>query len=311
MGVLAQQISAAVRTATNPDAAAVEISAAHRAARADIDAAEAERDQAISQAREAARTAQQAQERTELAEVAAEEALAELERAEHARDEAIGERDELAVSEAQLREERDTAHAHAQSVQAEWDRTSQRLEATTGELTAARGQIETLRDQLATVRQEAADLAVARTELTAQLTEQRHAVETQRRRAETAEHDATRSACRRLSTSRAAEPVDFYGSSSKHSPTWWPPALPCTGTTALPPSVATGAEVVASRAYAWASSTRALEARPGCLSTTVRVSWAMATRRASRASMAAGTSRTLTIVGGWPDSAEISTGVMS
>ncbi len=78
MGVLAGQISAAVRTATNPDAAAVEISAAHRAARADIDAAEAERDQAIGVAREAARAAQESQERTDLAEVAAEEALAEL-----------------------------------------------------------------------------------------------------------------------------------------------------------------------------------------------------------------------------------------
>jgi chromosome segregation ATPase len=194
MGALAGQISAAVRTATNPDAAAVEISAAHRAARADIDAAETERDQAISQASEAARAAQQSQERTELAEVAAEEALAELERAEHARDEAIGERDALAVIKAQLREERDTAHAHAQSVQTEWDRTSQRLAATTGELTAARAQIETLRDQLATVRQEAADLADARRELTAQLAEERHAVETQRRRAEAAEHDATRAA---------------------------------------------------------------------------------------------------------------------
>jgi hypothetical protein len=82
MGALAQQISDAVRTATNPDAAAVEISAAHRAARADIDAAEAERDQAMGVARDAARAAQEAQERTELAEVAAEEALAELERAE-------------------------------------------------------------------------------------------------------------------------------------------------------------------------------------------------------------------------------------
>ncbi|HEY3895088.1 MAG TPA: hypothetical protein VGL88_06940 [Pseudonocardiaceae bacterium] len=194
MGALAGQISVAVRTATNPDAAAVEISAAHRAARADIDAAEAERDQAIGVARDAARAAQESQERTELAEVAAEEALVELERAEHARDEAIGERDELAVLDAQLREERDTAHAHAQSVQAEWDRTSQRLAATTGELTAARGQIEALREQLATVRQEAADLAVARTELTAQLADERQAVETQRRRAEAAEHDATRAA---------------------------------------------------------------------------------------------------------------------
>jgi chromosome segregation ATPase len=194
MGVLAGQISVAVRTATSPDAAVVEVSAAHRAARADIDAAEAERDQAMGVAREAARAAQESQERTGVAEVAAEEALAELERAEHARDEAIGARDALAVIEARLREERDTAHAHAQSVQAEWDRTGQRLAATTGELTAARGQIETLREQLATVRQEAADLAVARTELTAQLAEERHAVETQRRRAEAAEHDATRAA---------------------------------------------------------------------------------------------------------------------
>jgi predicted nucleic acid-binding Zn-ribbon protein len=194
MGVLAGQISAAVRTATSPDAAVVEVSAAHRAARADIDAAEAERDQAALGAREAARAAQESQERTELAEAAAEEALAELERAEAARDEAIGARDDLAATEAQLREERDTAHAHAQSVQAEWDRTSQRLAATAGELTAARAQIETLRDQLAAVRQEAADLAVARTELTAQLADERHAVETQRRRAEAAEHDATRAA---------------------------------------------------------------------------------------------------------------------
>ena len=194
MGVLAGQISAAVRTATNPDAVAVEISAVHRAARADIDAAEAERDQAISQAREAARVAAEALERASVAEAAAEEALAELDSAEHARDEAIGARDDLVAAEAVVREERDTAHAHAQSVQAEWDRTSQRLAVTTAELTDARAQIEELRGQLATSCQQAADLTAARTELAQQLAGERQAVQAQRQRAETAEHHVTRSA---------------------------------------------------------------------------------------------------------------------
>jgi hypothetical protein len=124
MAVLAGQITAAVGTATNPDAAAVEVSAAHRAARADIDAAEAARDQAIGAAREAARVAAEALERAGVAKVAAEEALAELERAQHARDDAIGARDDLVAAEAVVREERDTAHAQAQSAEAEWDRTS-------------------------------------------------------------------------------------------------------------------------------------------------------------------------------------------
>jgi hypothetical protein len=60
---VAEQITAAVRTAADPDAAAAEVSAAHRAARAEIDTAETERDQALLAAREAARTAQGAEER--------------------------------------------------------------------------------------------------------------------------------------------------------------------------------------------------------------------------------------------------------
>lgn len=50
MAALAEQITRAVRTATDSDAAAAEVSAAHRQARAEIDGAESERDQAILQA---------------------------------------------------------------------------------------------------------------------------------------------------------------------------------------------------------------------------------------------------------------------
>ena len=73
MSVLAEQISQAVRTATDADAVAAEVSAAHRASRTEVDRAEQERDQAIGQTRVARRAAEAAEERATLAELAAEE----------------------------------------------------------------------------------------------------------------------------------------------------------------------------------------------------------------------------------------------
>jgi chromosome segregation ATPase len=166
MGVLAEQISQAVRTAGDADAVAVEVSAAHRAARAEVDRAEAERDQAIEQAREARRAAEVSDERASLAEAAAEEALTDLETAQRARAQAIGERDELAAAAAVLRDE----------------------------VEAARAQVDQLREQLTTLQQQAAQLTSERTELTRQLDAERAAVEQQRQRAESAERHAIRAA---------------------------------------------------------------------------------------------------------------------
>ena len=196
MATLAEQITHAVRTAANSDAAAAEVSAAHRQARVEIDAAESERDQAILRAREAARVAQDSDERASAAEVAAEEALADLETAQLARDQALAERDELAASVAQVREELDTARVRVETVQAEGDRTRERLETTAATLTEAQGQNDQLREQLATARQEAADLATARTELAEQLTAERETVEQQRQRADVAEQQANHAAGR-------------------------------------------------------------------------------------------------------------------
>lgn len=174
MGVLAEQISHAVLTAADADVVAVEVSAAHRAARGEVDRAETERDQAIGQAREARRSAEAAEERAGLAEAVAEEALADVETAYLARDQAISERDELATAAAILREE----------------------------LQASREQADQLREQAAALQHQA-------TELTRQLDAQRTLSQQQHQRAESAERHAIRATAQAeqlstdLSTARA------------------------------------------------------------------------------------------------------------
>ncbi len=153
IGVLAEQISQAVRTAVDADAVAAEVSAAHRSARVEVDRAEAERDQAIGQARRAQRAAEDSEERATMAELAAEEALAELETAHLARDQAISERDELAAAAAVVR----------------------------AELEATRTQVDQLREQVATLQQDTAELTRARTELTGHLAQQRQQTESAER----------------------------------------------------------------------------------------------------------------------------------
>ncbi|MGH3693911.1 MAG: hypothetical protein ACRDRX_07975 [Pseudonocardiaceae bacterium] len=194
MATLAEQITHAVNTAADSDAAAAEVLAAHRQVRAEVDIAESERDQAILRAREATRAAQDSDERASAAEVAAEEALADLETAQLARDQALAQRDELVASVAQLHEELDTVRVRVGTVQAESDRTREQLKTTATTLTAAQGQNDQLREQLASARQEVADLAAARTELGCQLTAQRETVEKQRQRADAAEQQANRAA---------------------------------------------------------------------------------------------------------------------
>ncbi|MGH3711251.1 MAG: hypothetical protein ACRDRQ_24795 [Pseudonocardiaceae bacterium] len=162
MAVLAGQITAAARTAADRDDAAAEVAAAHRAARAEIDAAEAERDQALLAARQATRTSEGSQQRATVAEIDAAEALTELEAAEHARDQALGERDELAAALAQSREERDSALARVQTLQAEASRAREHLAeaaATQAELidqlTAERQRVEQLRQRAQDTEQQA------------------------------------------------------------------------------------------------------------------------------------------------------------
>ena len=166
MGVLAEQISQAVRTAADADAVAAEVSAAHRGARAEVDRAEDERDQAIGQARAALRAAEAAEERATMAELAAEEALAESETAHLARDQAIGERDKHSVAAAVVRDE----------------------------LADARAQADELREQVATLQQDISELTRARTELARQLATEQEVTRQQRQRAESAERHAIRTA---------------------------------------------------------------------------------------------------------------------
>jgi chromosome segregation ATPase len=181
LGVLAEQISHAVRTAADTDAVAAEVSAAHRAARAEIDRAEAERDQALGQAREARRNAEAADERATVAETAAEEALTEVETAQLARDQAIGERDELTAVAAVLRTELQTSRAQADQ----------------------------LRKQVTDLQREASELTSAQNKLNRQLQAERVASEQRRQRAESAEREAIRAAAQaeqlsiELSTARA------------------------------------------------------------------------------------------------------------
>ncbi|MGH3899352.1 MAG: hypothetical protein ACRDTA_14145 [Pseudonocardiaceae bacterium] len=162
MAVLAEQITAAARTAADRDDAAAEVAAAHRAARADIDAVEAERDQALLQTRQATRDAEESQQRATVAEIAAEEALTELEAAEHVRDQALGERDELAAALAHTRQERESALTRIQTLQAEasW------------------------------AREHLAEAAAIQAELIEQLTAERDRAEEQRQRAQDAEQQA-------------------------------------------------------------------------------------------------------------------------
>ncbi|MGH3589503.1 MAG: hypothetical protein ACRDRF_00495 [Pseudonocardiaceae bacterium] len=166
MAVLAEQITAAARTAADRDDAAAEVAAAHRTARVDIDAAEAERDQALLQARQATRDAEQSQQRATVAEIAAEEALTELEAAEHVRDQVLGERDELAGALAHTREERDAALARVQTLQAE----------------------------TSLAREHLAEAAATQAELIDQLTAEREQTEQQRQRAQAAQQQATQAA---------------------------------------------------------------------------------------------------------------------
>jgi chromosome segregation ATPase len=137
MTVLAGQISQAVHTAADADAVAAEVSAAHRAARSDVDRAEGERDQAIEQAREARRSAEVAGERAAMAEAAAEEALAEAEATRLAWTQAIGERDELATAAAALREELQTSRTQADQLRKQVDA----LQHDAAELTTARAEL--------------------------------------------------------------------------------------------------------------------------------------------------------------------------
>jgi len=61
MGALAARIELAAATASDPDAAAAEVTAAHREARTQVDAAESERDTALAARLDAERRAEQAQ----------------------------------------------------------------------------------------------------------------------------------------------------------------------------------------------------------------------------------------------------------
>lgn len=178
----AARLEAQLATATDPDAAAAEISAAHRDARTRIDAAEAARDDAATRARAAETAATTAARAQADAEAAAETALAEA-------DDAAAERDEA-------RRQRDQAHADREQLQQQLDQTRTRLaeaEHTRDDTEAARAR---LADDLEQVRTELERLRVAHEQVTgerdqtsSELAAAREEAEGHQRRAETAEHD--------------------------------------------------------------------------------------------------------------------------
>jgi hypothetical protein len=157
MTVLAAQIREAVATASDPDAAAAEVTSAHREARALVDVAETARDEALTAARAAARAAERAATEQAAAEQIAEQSLAETEAAEHARDEAVD-----------------------------------RAESAAEQLIAVTADRDDLGRQLAAVRQEVTDLRHDRDQVAEQLEQQQVAVAEQRQRAEIAEKAASR-----------------------------------------------------------------------------------------------------------------------
>jgi chromosome segregation ATPase len=191
MGALAARIEAAAATASDPDAAAAEVTAAHREARTQVDAAESERDTALRAQRDAERRTEQAQAAQASAEAAAEEALDQAEQADEARTAAVA-ASETAEGEARQLEERlETEVARAVAAEGEWQRTQDRLQATSEELTAVRAQLELMREELATATQRTRDLTIDRDNLAAQLATEQTRLQEQRERAEKAERDAS------------------------------------------------------------------------------------------------------------------------
>ncbi|RZT75504.1 hypothetical protein EV383_6245 [Pseudonocardia sediminis] len=175
--------------ATDPDAAAAEVAAAHREARTRIDAAEASAEDALARARAAEADATAAATGRAEAETAAEDALAERDELTEQRDRYAGllaDRDaELDTVRARL-DEADLAHRQAV---AERDQLAEQLTAARSErdrATAALAELREAHDALRAQYQQAqAERDTARTELTAA----RDDAAAQRRRAETLDRD--------------------------------------------------------------------------------------------------------------------------
>ncbi|SFO26156.1 hypothetical protein SAMN05216207_104015 [Pseudonocardia ammonioxydans] len=185
----AARLDQQLATATDPDAAAAEITAAHRDARTRIDAAEAARDDAATRARAAETATRAATTAQAEAEAAAETALAEA--------------DDAAAEAEHARAERDQARQQHDQVLADRDQLQQQLEATRTRLVEAehtRDEVETARARLAEdleqTRTELEQLRAAHEQITAErdqarteLAAARDQAESQQRRAATAEHD--------------------------------------------------------------------------------------------------------------------------
>jgi chromosome segregation ATPase len=191
MGALATRIEAAAATASDPDAAVAEVTAAHRHARAQVDAAESERDTALRTQRDAERDAAQALAGQASAEAAAEEALGAAEHAEQARTAAAAAAEAAQELARTLTGQLDTATARAEAAEGEGQRTQDRLSATSDELTDALAQLEAVRAELATTTSHIRDLTGERDTLGAQLEAEQARVVEQSERAGTAERDAS------------------------------------------------------------------------------------------------------------------------
>ena len=189
---LVERLEAAAHTVADQEQTAAEIATIERASRAQVDAAEAERDAALTQARAKEREAADALSAKDAAEETAEAALEAEELAAEERDAALEAKAAAEEREQHQRERADQAEAERDAVRAELDRTSERARRLAEELEAARGLVEDLRSQLAGAKQALADSAEDRMRLDAELVEQRQQTRDQRQRAEVAEQATSR-----------------------------------------------------------------------------------------------------------------------
>ncbi len=168
LGGLIGRFEEAVATATDPDAAAAEVTAAHREARTQIDAAETARDSAEAAARLAAAEAQAARVATQQAETAAEDALAEV-------DDLTTERDVLRADRTALAAELDRSRDQHATVARHRDELADQLRAAADQDAAQEQQLAALRDEIIQLHTQlgAEQRRVAELERRTELAEQR------------------------------------------------------------------------------------------------------------------------------------------
>lgn len=177
---LVERMETAARTVADQDSTASEIASVERGARAQIDAADTERDNALAAARAAQRAAADAETARAAAAEAAEAALEAEDAAAAERDTALAERAAArAAEQAALTQARD-ARAESSALREELTRTGDRAEALARDLAAARDRVEQLHGELTRTEQQRLDTATDRDRLAGELQQARAELAQQR-----------------------------------------------------------------------------------------------------------------------------------